>query len=66
MTVRDCGAAPVTTLRPPAQPRHFGRGASFIDEYQALGIKVGLFFEPRPASLGDIRPLLFGCVRGFF
>jgi len=55
-----------TAVSPPAQPRHVGRGAGFIDEDQPCRIESGLIFPPRRARRGDVRPLLLGGVHDFF
>jgi hypothetical protein len=54
-------------LPPPAtQARHVGLGPSFINEHQPRRIDPGLILLPPGAPSGDIRPVLFGCVDGFF
>ena len=57
---------PLTACGAPAQPRHAGRGASFINEHQPCRIKVGLVRLPGRARLGHVRPLLLAGVHDFF
>ena len=45
---------------------HLGQGTGLIDEDQAARVEIRLRVEPGPAPLGDVGPLLLGCVRGFF
>lgn len=66
MPVRDSGAAALTVPGPTAQAGHFGGGASFVDEDEALGIEVRLRCEPRAAPGGDVGAFLLGCVRRYF
>ena len=47
-------------------PRHLGRGPSFIDEYEAFWLQLGLGLEPCLPAAQNISPLLFAGVRGFF
>ena len=48
------------------KPGHLGGRAGLIDEHELVGIQVELPGKPGPATRQNIRPLLFGCVRGFF
>jgi hypothetical protein len=62
----NSGPAPLATQGTATDARHLGRGTGLIDEDQAVRVKVRLSIEPGPAPLGDVGPLLLGCVRGFF
>ena len=66
MAVRDGGPAAHPPLGSAPQAGHLGRSAGLVDEDQLLGIEIGLGVEPGLAAGDDIRPLLFGGVRGFF
>jgi hypothetical protein len=46
--------------------RHVRRGPSLVDEDQSVGVEVELALEPVPAAGEDVRPVLFGGVRGLF
>jgi hypothetical protein len=45
---------------------HLGRGPRLIDEDQPFGLKIDLGVEPGLSPPKNVRPLLFGGVRGFF
>ncbi len=66
MAMGHVGAATFASRGPPPQPGHLGRGTGLIDEDELRGIEIGLAVEPDSAAGRDIRPLLLGCVRGFF
>ena len=66
MSMRDRGTAAFTTLRAATQAGHLGRGSGLIDEHQPAGIEIGLLDKPGQPARGDVRPVLLGCVRGFF
>jgi len=59
-------AAALATFGAAAEAGHLGGRAGFIDEDEALGIKVRLRVEPSPAPRGDVGPFLLAGVRGFF
>ena len=42
---------------PAAQPRHFGRGAGFVDEDQSVGIELGLILGPCRSRCGNASPV---------
>ncbi len=50
----------------PAQPRHIGGGAGFIEEDQPRRIEGGLRLLPGDARGSNVRPLLPAGVHGFF
>ena len=50
----------------PAQPRHVGGGAGFIEEDQPGRVEIGLRGNPGGARRGDVRPLLLAGVHDFF
>ena len=66
MTVRHRHAQALAARAAAISPGHVGAGPAFIDEHQALGIKVKLSFEPGFALGQDVRALLLGRVRGLF
>ena len=66
MPMRDGCPAPLASWRTPAQPRHLGRGATFIDEDQPFGIKIGLGVEPGFAATCHVGALLFAGMRRLF
>jgi hypothetical protein len=66
MPMRHTRAQALATRGTTPQSGHLGTGAGFIDEHQAQGIEIRLAVKPGCASRGDIRPILFGGVRGFF
>jgi hypothetical protein len=45
---------------------HLGRGSGLINEDQFPGIKFCLAGLEALPGLGDVGPILFGCVQGFF
>jgi len=66
MPVWDWRAASLAPLCPAVKPGHLGRSAGLVDEDQGIGVEVKLTSEPSPPSRKHVRPLLLGCVRGFF
>jgi len=66
MTMRDRGAASAATQRSAAKPGHFGRSTGFVDEHEALEIKLRLRGAPSLSLRGDVGPRLLAGVRGFF
>jgi len=62
----DRGTAPLAAPRATAQAGHLRRGPGFVDKHQPGGIEIGLALAPGPTPLRDVRPILFGGVRGFF
>ena len=57
---------PMAPFGAPAQPRHVGGGAGFIEEDQPRRIEVRLLRLPGGARFGDVRPLLLAGVHDFF
>lgn len=66
MSVWDGRPAPHPPFRPAAQARHLGRGASFIDKDQVLGVEIRLGIEPGLSLRGDVGLLLLAGVRRFY
>ena len=66
MSPRHTADKPVAAFHAPAQPRHIGGGAGFIDEDQPCRIEIGLRGDPGGACLGNVRPLLLAGVHDFF
>ena len=66
MTMRHWRPAALATSGPAAKTCHLGRGSGLVDEDQALGIKVRLILEPRPALGCDVGALLLAGVCRFF
>lgn len=66
MAMGDVGHQSAALQAPSANGGHIGLGPCFINEHQARGVNPALVFAPPKPSSGDIRPLLFGCVNGFF
>lgn len=64
--VRNRRPAPFAARSTSPEPGHFGRGAGFVDENQALGIKIRLEVEPRLSLPENVAPLLLAGVRRFF
>jgi hypothetical protein len=64
--MRDGGPASFASQGTATDPGHLGRGTGLVDEDQAVRVEVRLGVEPGPSPLGDVGPLLLGCVRGFF
>ena len=61
-----CGTAALAAQGTTTDPGHLGQGTVLIDEDQVVRIEVRLSVEPGAAPLGDVDPLLLGCVRCFF
>src|SRR5947209_18203792 len=51
---------PLTARTAAIAARHVGRRTGFVDEDQTFRVQVRLAGTPLIASLGDIRPFLFG------
>jgi hypothetical protein len=66
VAVRDFADQPFATWSATAQPCHLGAGAGFVDEDQAVRIKLGLILRPGGTRGGDIRPILLGRANAFF
>jgi hypothetical protein len=66
MTMRDGRTAALAPWGAATRTGHLGGRSGLIDEDQALGIEVRLRVEPSLALRGDVGPLLFVGVRGFF
>ena len=57
---------PASPFGAPAQSRHVGGGAGFIEKDQPRRIEAWLLRLPGGARFGDIRPLLLAGVHDFF
>ena len=66
MAMGDGRPAPLTASGPAAQAGHLGRGPGLVDKDELLGVEIGLGLEPGQPAGGNVRPLLFGGMRGFF
>lgn len=66
VTVRHTGAATFPAQGTAAQTGHLRRQAGFVNEHQALRIKVRLEIKPVLSSLQDVFTLLLQCMGGFF
>jgi hypothetical protein len=66
MAVGNCCPTTLPARRTAAQARHFRARSGLVDEDEAFRIKVGLCREPGFTPSSDVRPILFGGVRGFF
>jgi hypothetical protein len=61
MSVWDGSTASLAAWRAPVKPRHFGVGAGFVDEDEALRVEIDLSFEPiLPRGIYIAAPLLGG------
>ncbi|YBW40172.1 hypothetical protein ACMYR2_2700 [Nitrobacter sp. TKz-YC01] len=66
MSVWDGGTASLAAWRAPVKPRHFGVGAGFVDEDEALRVEIDLPFEPVLSRGIYIAAPLLGGVRCLF
>ena len=66
MAPRHSTDDPAAAPGAPAQPRHRGGGAGFVDEHQPRRVEGGLILFPGGARFGYVRPLLLGGVHDFF
>jgi hypothetical protein len=64
--VRDAGAQSLPARAAPMRAGHVRRGPGFVDEDEALGIKVELALEPVLSPLQNVGPILLTRVRGLF
>ena len=55
MSVRDSSPTSLAARRTSVKSRHFGIGAGFVDEDEALRVKIELAVEPVFAPLQDVR-----------
>ncbi len=61
MSVWDGSTASLAAWRAPVKPRHFGVGAGFVDEDEALRVEIDFPFEPIfPRGIYIAAPLLGG------
>ena len=60
------GEEPFAFAGATTKPGHFCRCPGFVNEDKTFWIKPMLPCAPRYPGFGDVRPILFGCVRGFF
>src|SRR5450755_198028 len=66
MAMGNADAQPSPPSATSALSRQIGGSPRFVDEYERSRIEVELRPEPLPASLQDVRALLFLSVRSFF
>lgn len=66
MSMRDRGEEPFAFAGAAIKPGHLGRRPGFVNEDKAFWIKPVLPGAPLGPRFGDVRPILFGGVRGFF
>src|SRR5688500_17078287 len=66
MSVRDSSAASLAARRTSVKSRHFRIGAGFVDEVEALRVKIDLLFEPLLTRGIYIAAPLLGGVRCLF
>ena len=66
MAMGHVGDQALAFLAAPAQPRHLGVGAGFVDEDQLGGVKPRLGLLPFGARLRDVRAKLLAGVQSFF
>ena len=66
MAVRHAGPQALAAERSSVPPGHVRGGPGLVDEDQARGVELELLVEPLLPSSQDIRPVLFGRVRGLF
>jgi hypothetical protein len=66
VTMRDFADQAFAAWSPAAQPRHFGRGAGFVDEDQSVGIELGLMLGPCRSRCSNVRSILLGRPNAFF
>ena len=66
MSVWDGSTTSLAAWRAPVKPRHFGVGAGFVDEDEALRVEIDLPFEPVLSRGIYIAAPLLGGVRCLF
>ena len=66
MPMRNRGEEPFAFAGATTKPGQFCRCPGFVNEDKTFWIKPMLPFAPRYRGFGDVRPILLGCVRGFF
>jgi hypothetical protein len=66
MAVRRSTDQPLGALTAPAQPRHRGIRAGFINEDDFTRIEFGLAFPPSLSGLRHVVAQLFAGVKAFF
>lgn len=66
MPVWSLGEERETALRPAMGARHIGFRPSFVDEDEALRVKLRLDLFPARAMARDVGPILFGGQKRFF
>jgi len=66
VTVRGFRQQSLADRTAPAAAHHVGGEAGFVDEDEAVDIEDWLLLNPVFPSGLDVRPVLLGCVKGFF
>ena len=66
MPMRNRDEEPFAFAGATTKPGHFCRCPGFVNEDKTFWIKPMLPCAPRYPGFGDVRPILLGCVRGFF
>jgi len=66
MPPRDADPQPLPFRSAPAQARHVGRSACFVDEDEPRRVELELVLKPVLAPLQDIRPVLLRGMGGLF
>src|SRR5580704_17391555 len=66
MAMRRFGNQPPTAPAAPAKPDHVGFDRCFVNEDELSQLRFPALSPPRPASLHDVRTILFGGVQGLF
>ena len=64
--MRNRGEEPFAFAGATTKPGHFCRCPGLVNEDKTFWIKPMLPCAPRYPAFGDVRPILLGCVRGFF
>lgn len=66
MAMGDRSVAASATLGAAVEAGHLGRGASFVDENELVGIETRCKLAPGFAGSRDIGPILLGRMHAFF
>jgi len=66
VAVRNLGDEREAALHPAMGARHIGFRPGFVDEDEALWIKLRLDFLPARAMTGNVGPILLGGIERFF
>jgi hypothetical protein len=66
VAVRRLHQQPVTDGTAATAAHHVGGKAGLVDEGETVDIEAGLVLNPVFTRRLDVRPVLLGCVKGFF